>query len=248
MAESGVIGDISLLYGQHRDLQRASVNPYDKSTVVSIYNKRIHELKPTIQPGEFIIEPGTYEKPTILVVGPSSWWKDTDPYTVSSPLLEIPVSSIEIARSIVQDYCNGIVACNMNDVMPGLFYVPGEFTVADILSGKKTKIGATEISLKVLLDRSNARQRKWFEVLVNIADNLWTRTNGNPISISDDMKMAATELGLRDKEWLATSIITHEMIRCVACGAMRDPKFPICGACHTIIDKKAYDTLNLKQV
>jgi hypothetical protein len=101
---------------------RAPVNPLDKSTVVSIFPKYILEKKCTIQPGVFEIQPGTYDAPAILVVGSSSWWKEVDD---NQPLLEIPHSSIQIADSIVRDYCNGIVGCDMGNNMPGLFYVMG---------------------------------------------------------------------------------------------------------------------------
>ena len=66
---------------------RAPVNPMDKCTIISIYPKDIHERKLTVQPGEFHIPAGTPEKPSILVVGPSSWWRDVGE---DEPLLEIP--------------------------------------------------------------------------------------------------------------------------------------------------------------
>lgn len=209
---------------------RAEVNPLDKSTVVSIYPIELDEKKPTIQPGRFIVAPGTYESPSILVVGPSSWWRDIDE---EQPLIEIPVSSIQIADSIVKDYCNGLLVCNMGDTMPGLFFIPGEHTVAEI-----------KLKHKPLLDKANANQKRWFMALVKLADALWARTNGNPLSISNLMRLAARELAL-EKEWLAD--FQHvEMVRCVACGNMRNPQFPICPVCKAIVDPDRAKTLNLK--
>src|ERR1700682_3034442 len=80
-----------------RRLIRTSKNPLDKCTIVSIFPKAIDEVKHTIEPGKFHIAAGTFEEPAILVVGSSSWWKDID---VDQPMLEIPVSSIQIADSI----------------------------------------------------------------------------------------------------------------------------------------------------
>ena len=117
---------ISGIQYPNRRTIRAPVNPMDKSTVVSILPKSIFERKITIQPGIFELFPGTFENPAILVVGSSSWWREVD---IDQPLLEIPISSIQIADSIVKDYCNGLLACNMDDMMPGLFYLPGEYTV-----------------------------------------------------------------------------------------------------------------------
>lgn len=209
---------------------RAPVNPMDKSTVVSILPKVIDERKPTIMPGFFHLPPGNFVNPSILVVGPSSWWREVDE---NQPLLEIPVSSIQIADSIVRDYCNGLLACNMSDQMPGLFYLPGEFTMERL---KKEHI-------PLLLD-AQAKQKKWFMELIRIADILWSRSNGNPLSISDDARIACREMNITAKPWLG-DLQTAELIRCVACGNLRNPAYPICQACHAIIDKKKAEELGL---
>ena len=193
----------------------------DKSTVVSILPKLISERKLTIQPGIFEIKPGTFDNPSILVVGSSSWWREVD---IDQPLLEIPVSSIQVADSIVKDYCNGLLACNMADLMPGLFYIPGEFTVEKIKTEHKG-----------LLTKARETQRKWYAELVRIADILWARTNGNPLAISDDARMACKELNISGKPWLGDTQ-TMELIRCVACGSLRNSNYPICQTCKAIAD------------
>jgi hypothetical protein len=202
-----------------RRLVRAAKNPMDKCTIVSIFPKPIDEIKYTIEPGHFHIEPGTFENPTILVVGSSSWWKDID---IEQPMLEIPNSSIQVANSIVVDYCNGMMGCNMADIMPGLFFVMGEHTVFEI----KTKY-------KTVLDEANEKQTRWYKILVRLADSLWARTNGNPLSISDDMKLAAESLNFKDKPWLKDYQLA-ELVRCKFCGGMRNELFPICPSCKAI--------------
>lgn len=214
-----------------RRVIRSMDNPLDKTTIVSIYPKRIDEVKPTIDPGRFIIEAGSYEKPALLVVGISSWWRDVNP---DEPLLEIPQSSITVADSIVKDYCNGILACNMGDAMPGLFYIPGEKSLEVI---KKEH--------KPLLDKALVKQRNWYQALVKLADVSWARTNGNPLSIGDDMRLAAQELQLKDKAWLK-DFSTISLKNCPACGALRNEMYPVCQVCHTIIDKAAYDKAGFK--
>ncbi len=210
---------------------RAPLNPLDKSTVVSIYPKLIDEVKHTIQPGRFIIEPGTYDKPALLVVTSSSWWKELDE---EQPLLEIPNSSIQVADSIVKDYCNGLLACNMSDAMPGLFFIPGEITPVELKSKHKAQ-----------LDRARDNQKRWYMALVQMADALWARSNGNPLTISEDMRLAARELGLNSKDWLR-DFQNIESIRCVACGAMRNPAYPVCQTCHAIVDQEMARKLNLQ--
>src|SRR5262245_46089951 len=105
----------------NRRTQRAPVNPLDVSTVVSIFPFEIVETKPTLQPGKWTIPAGSFEKPSYTPIHPSSWWKEVDE---NQPLLELPVSSILVADSIVKDYCNGLLECDMATAMPGLFMIP----------------------------------------------------------------------------------------------------------------------------
>lgn len=212
---------------------RAPVNPLDKSTVVSIYPKEIDEVKHTIQPGRFIIPPGSYDKPSILVVGPSSWWKEVDEH---QPLLEIPVSSIQIADSIIKDYCNGLLACDMANSMPGIFYIPGDLKVIDLVKSYKHE-----------LDKALVRQRNWYSQLIKFADALWARSNGNPLTISDDMRLAAKELNLQTKDWMKDFQMV-DMVRCIACGSLRNPMFPVCPTCKAISDPIKAKELGLEFV
>ena len=224
------VGEFPGFAQMNRRTIRAAINPMDRSTVVSILPKHVNERKLTIHPGFFDIEPGTFEKPSVLVVGPSSWWREVDE---NQPLLEIVVSSIQVADSICRDYANGLLAANMGDQMPGLFYVPGEYTVEDF---KKKHMG--------LLVAAKEKQTKWFKELVRIADILWSRSNGNPLSISDDARLACKELNITGKPWLG-DIQAAELVRCVACGSLRNQSFPICQTCKAIADPELAKKLNL---
>lgn len=214
----------------NRRLIRSYKNPMDKCTIVSIFPNPIEEIKHTIEPGKFLIPAGSYDNPSILVVGGSSWWKDIDP---DQPMLEIPVSSIQIADSVIKDYCNGMLGCNMGDTMPGLFYVLGVHTVMEIKMKYKSK-----------LNEVKARQDEWYKILVRLADSLWARTSGNPLAIWDVMRLAARELNLNDKPYLK-DIQAVELIHCKACGNMRNPLYPICPTCKSI-DLSHPDAKDLK--
>jgi len=198
---------------------RSPKNPLDKSTIVSIFPSPIDEVKWTIEPGKFHIDPGTFENPSILVVGSSSWWADTD---IERPVLEIPTGSIQIAESIVKDFCNGMYGCNMSDAMPGLFFVLGEKTVSEI-----------KLSYRNKLDEVKDKQNKWYQILVQQADALWARSNNNPLVIWDLMRIAARSLGLHDKSWLKDFHLI-QLVPCKFCGTMRNPNFPICQTCKAI--------------
>lgn len=226
-----LVGEFPGININRRRTIRAHVNPMDKSTIVSIYSKEINEIKHTIQPGKFHIDAGTYQNPSLLVVGPSSWWRET---TEEEPLLEIPNSSIQVADSIIKDYCNGLLACNVGSSMPGLFYVPGEFNIIELRKNHQK-----------LIDKANENQKKWFFELVKITDALWARTNGNPLVVSDDARLAAKELNLQNKDWMK-DFTTMEMVRCVACGSFRNPEFPVCGVCKAIADPVKAKALNIQ--
>jgi hypothetical protein len=133
--------------------------------------------------------------------------------------------------------------------MPGLFYVPGNIQ-KQIISGldfdvelspnKKTKFS-------LLLKDVEAKQKNWFSNLVKAGDILWARTNGNPLSISDDMRLAAEQLNLKEKPWMR-DFTTMVMKDCPACGTMGKPGYPVCSVCHHIIDEELYKSMGLKKV
>jgi hypothetical protein len=209
---------------------RAPVNPMDKCTLVSVYPKTIHEKKISLQPGEFIIEPGTYDKPSTLIIGPSSWWRDVGE---DEPLLEITHSSTVMADSIVKDYMNGLIGCNMVDSMPGLFWLPGEILDNELMPKYKPQ-----------LDKARKNQTNYYQIVVKLADSLWARTNGNPLAIPGIAKLAAHELQL-NREWLQ-QFVAPEIIKCVACGSMRNPAYPVCPTCKAVVDVEMAKKLNLK--
>lgn len=216
---------------RNRRTIRGPINEMDKSTVISIFPKVITENKPTMQPGVFTVPAGTFDKPGILVVGPSSWWREIDE---DQPLLEIPVSSVMVADSIVKDYCNGLLGCDMAGKMPGLFCLAGEWTV--------NKLRQEHLPL---LTKYRERQKGWYLELIKIADVLWARTNGNPLSISDDARLACQELGIKDKPWLQ-DFQTAELERCIACGTLKNPQFPVCPTCHAISNPDLAKKLNIQ--
>ena len=215
MSQVGAFPGMSAL---RRRTIRGAINPMDKSTIVSIYPKHIVERKYTIEPGVFEIQSGSVKKPSLLVVGPSSWWREIDE---EQPLLEIPVSSIQIADSVVRDYCNGVLGCDMSTTMPGLFYVPGEKTLEQVRGEYSSE-----------LKKAETKQVKFYTTLVMLADGLWARSSGNPLAISDDMRMAARELNVDStKDWMKDFRMIS-MVRCKACGSLKNPEFPICATCH----------------
>lgn len=217
--------------GTRRRVIPSTPNPLDKSTIVSIFPKAIREVKHTLQPQVFEIPAGTFENPALLVVGTARFWIDRGDET---PILEVPVNSIVLAESIIRDYSNGLIGCNMNDSMPGLFFLPGEISLVDLKAKHKN-----------LLEAARAKQKTWYEELVKLADIDWARTNGNPLSVSGISKLAAEELGYKNKPWMG-DIVQAELSNCPACGYMRNSNYPVCPNCKNVIDVEAAKKLGLK--
>jgi len=204
----------------------------DKATIVSIYPLEIDEVKHTISPGRFIIPPGSFEKPSVLPVGPSSWWREVD---IEQPLLEIPISSIVVAEAIIKDYQNSIFGINPGESSLGLFYVMGEHDAVSI----KGKFPHDLI-------KARNQQKRWYEILIKAADSLWARSNGNPLAISDDMRLAATQNGIQEtKDWMKHQQMI-DMVRCLGCGSLKNPQFPVCAVCKTISDPAKFKELGLQ--
>lgn len=218
---SGAVGarQVGEFPNNDRKVIRSKKNPIDKCTIVSIFPKYIKETKPSIEPGIFEIQPGTYESPSTLPVGSSSWWKDIND---TQPLLEIPVSSVQVADAIIRDYNVATLGYRAGKQAPGLFFVLGAITIDEIKKIYFAKL--LEVKLQ---------QDAWFLALTKIADSLWARSNGNPLSIHDDMRLAANCLNLVDKPWLKDYKMI-EMIKCNGCGSLKNPGFPVCPVCKVI--------------
>jgi hypothetical protein len=205
-----------------RELSRRVVfgekNPLDISTIVSIYPRVIKFFNLTLTPGRWTLPAGSIEKPALLTIGSSSWLRDVGP---DEPMIEIPQSSIQVAESLVKDYLNGMFACDMHSAVPGLFFIPGRIDEAE-LRGKYNH----------LLQHYLNTQLQYYRSLIKFADSLWARSNGNPLTINDEMRLAAKTLGSQDKDWMKDHH-NQGMVRCFACGAFKHPDYVICQQCHT---------------
>ncbi len=87
----------------------------------------------------------------------------------------------------------------------------------------------------MMLGKAIAAQKLYYAELVKLADSLWARTNGNPLSISDDARLAAKKLGFENKPWMK-DFAAVQMTNCKACGHMVNPIFPVCPNCKNVID------------
>lgn len=204
-----------------RPIIRTPKNPIDKATIVSLYPKDINDFKPTVFPSHFHVPAGSTDDPSVTVIDPTSWFRDMGD---DQPMIEIPVNAYQLATSIITDYCNGLLGCDMENSMPGMFFIAGAVDKPTVLQKYKNE-----------LLRAQLKQRTWFQTLIKLADSLWARANGNPIVIWDEMRVAAKELGY-DKPWIKDFQMKAH-VKCFACGFLRDPEYPVCPTCKAVDPK-----------
>lgn len=230
-------------------VHRRPKNPLDKCTIVSVFPRAIIDYKPTAFPQTHRIEAAPADGFSLCVVEGASWFKEMEE---DQPLLEIPITSIQVCEAFIRDYVNGLVGYVPNVAMPGLFFVPGQHDAKSILTVKlpdnlddNGRIASRGQTFQQLLDDAKAKQKNWFANLVKMADVDWARSNGNPLSVSDLSRLAAEYLGMKDKPWM--SDIAHlEKSNCPACGFIVNPAFPICSNCKAVVNEARAKELNLK--
>ena len=203
---------------EQRPIVTAAVNPADVATVVSIYGKDIEQTMETLFPSKFVIVGGSYEKPAVTLIKPASYVRDMGEF---QPMIQVPVNALQIATSVITDYCKGLLGCDMNDNMPGFFFIPGEVTQLEVTQKYKNQ-----------LLKAKTKQENWYRILIRLADGLWARSNNNPLVIWDEMRAAATAMG-ENRAWIR-DFSKSEMVKCFACGNLRNPNFPVCGTCKVI--------------
>src|SRR4030095_510093 len=206
-------------------------NPLDVSTIISMYPRAFTEKK-QMMPEWYHIPAGSYEIPGFLhVEGASSWREMMD----TRQIIEIPISSVSVAESVIRDWMIGILEVRLGHSQPGVFFLPGTWDYEQIKANKQ----AWEVYEKV-----HEMQTNWFLALINMADFLWAQSNGNPLVISDLMRVAAELVGDKNKPWMK-NFQTIRMLNCPACGAMIMPGFPVCSNCKVVVDKEAFSKLGL---
>lgn len=223
-------------------LRMAPKNPLDKSTIISIYPKGFSEKKP-MMPEWYHVQPGTMKEPSFLVVSGASAWRHIDDDKM--PPIEIPISSISVAESVIRDWALPIMEVTWGVAQPGIFFLPGEWS-KEKLESNDPSIIALKDTYNKLLEDAYVKQRVWYLRLLEMADVQWSRTNGNPLSISDLMRIAAVETMVSDEKPWMKNFKAMKMKNCPACGIMIMPGFPVCSNCKIIIDEDGFKALNLQ--
>lgn len=145
--------------------------------------------------------------------------------------IQRPITSDEVANSIVNDHLSSIINCIPGIAQPGIFFIDGHLNKQSI---KKEH--------EVLLIKYRGLQKTWFTELVKQADSDWAKTH-SPRSISTIQKNAAESLNLK-REWNTESVIDN-IILCPVC--KNDTRGAIvCPNCKFIMNEKEYASIKDK--
>jgi len=214
-------------------------NPADRATVVSVFPKEIDEVKPTIFPRRFVIPAAAKDDFSLLTLEGASYYR---PSTTGQAPMEIPINAMALAVSVVNDYLNATWLVSRNARCPGVFAIAGEYNKTNIMNYK----APDGRSFAELLEFYRGIQKLWFIQVMEAADAFWASTSGNPRSIPEDARIAATLMGLeKTKPWMA-NVVASQLENCKSCGEMINVTYPVCRYCHAVIDPVKAKELGLQ--
>lgn len=192
-------------------------------TVVSFVPFDIFEEKPGLIPGRFAIPASDTKIPQVKHIP-----NDIFHYVYldeTRPPLPARDPADEVAKSIVNDFVNSQLGIS-ETAQPALFWLPGKITAAEVLMKYKEKC-----------DVVLALQNNWFNNLIKIADDDWTRYQKHTV-ISDFQRRIAGIKGLTAERhpWIDVGQMP-QTVSCPACHSPVSPEAAICSVCRAVINK-----------
>jgi hypothetical protein len=201
------------------------------ATIISLLPYSLTELKSGLNPNEYIINKAEGDKFGLTII-PNNVHYLINPDLLSDAKevrqIKVPVPAIEVAQSIISDYISALLAVDPPEAAPGLIAVRGDYT------------DRKEVNKTFFAELMQARscQNRWFQNLVDIADDTWSKTR-SPLGISSLERFAGKSLELK-RDWInptADELLT----KCPVCQSSVNPGALKCIACNHILNKKAYD-------
>ena len=201
------------------------------STIISLLPFDLCEVKPGLNPNEFTINAMEDDKIGLTIIPNNVFYLiNADPLADEKNVrnVKVPIPSIELAQSIINDYISSLLGVSVPDAVPGLIAVSGNH-----IDKKET---ATRFLKEIVTFRSY--QNNWFKNLVDIADDSWAKTH-SPLGISDLQRSGAKSLGLK-RDWI--NPIASELANiCPICKSVINVGSLKCTVCNTVLNKIEYD-------
>lgn len=198
----------------------------DVSTIVSLLPVKLDERKPGLIPGFYKLPAVADPRKDIEVL---LVYRATFPVYIdeSRPSLIVPEPSDRVCAAIVRDYKVGLTCYTPDEAEPGLFWAPGPYTQE---SAKK------ELATEIL--EARRLQQKWFEALVELADDYWQKFHARRM-ISSLQRRAVEYLGLQ-RDWNLVNELEAQLdldlSPCKFCRSMIHREAFVCPQCSGIID------------
>jgi hypothetical protein len=182
----------------------------------------IREKKPGVNPGVFMLKPGTVKEPSLFVVKEAQIRMMDQDYRFYA--MDIPLK--QVAEDVVNCYNTSLVGFEPNVAVPGLFCVEGEYVTVEAFKKDHYK--------KLL--RAEEMMTEWFRRLVRMADDDWAILPQHQ-HISDLQRTAAKYVNV-ERPWLSRDVA--ESSRCPACKTIVPSTAAVCFACKAILNAEAH--------
>jgi hypothetical protein len=195
-------------------------------TVVNLLPYEFREEKPHMLPAVFIIPAAPADGIAVIHV-------EEGIHYIPNPIIDEgkPGSSIkqttpphEMARSICEDYKTAHIGLG-EDAEPGLFWVQQRLTAGEV-----------SIIHAKLVKEARAKQNRWFQNLIAIADTDWNK-NRNMLTVSDLQRVAARALGIK-KEWV--EMLSEIPTFCPSCKSSVHHDAVVCASCKYVLRPEEY--------
>lgn len=148
------------------------------------------------------------------------------------PLKMIDLGEV-IAESLIRDYVSGCLGVDYTPLSNGAIPIPGLFSLRGEWDAMKVKVQKQKE-----IEKSVNNTIAWFERLVIIADDDWTKYHQFRF-ITDTQRHACKYLGL-NREWNFSAFDAKNSI-CWACKSSVHPKAIICNQCGCVLNEKEFE-------
>jgi hypothetical protein len=188
----------------------------------------IREKKPGLNPGEFMLKPGTVKEPALFVIKKAQIRMMDQDYRFYA--MDIPLDTV--AKDVVNCYNHALVGFEHDVAVPGFFWVEGAYEDDE----QSTAVEKLKKDHYKTILTAEKKMVEWFRRLVRMADDDWAVLPQHQ-QISDIQRTAAKYVNV-ERPWLSRDV--SESKRCPACMSIVQSAAAVCFACKAILNAESY--------
>ena len=190
-----------------------------KATIISIMPMKFVREMNGHNPHWYEIPPvPANEVKTLVIDNTTSWYYVRDGESIQRHHL-----AYDVAKELIDTYLNAVPDVS-GDAQPGIAYVEGSYSPEEV-----------EDKLSDLLEELREKQINYFRILVDKADDSWTK-HGQKRDITDPQRFAAERLNLK-RDWANQNEKGVRFIDCPACTTKIKSSAVICPNCKVELKK-----------